>query len=125
MIRTYFTLGVLALLCSGLQAQNPNMQATIPFDFQIGKTHLPAGDYHLTYAPSTKLLWLFEARTHKGAAILTIPVERNAASDTGMLKFNRYGDEYFFAGVWGPNSVDGSTVVKSSREKELAGRIRR
>lgn len=125
MTRIYIALGVLASMCLGLQAQTRNMSAKIPFDFQIGKIQMPAGDYRLEYAPSAKVLWLHEAKTHKSAALMTIPVSQKSASENGVLKFNRYGDEYFFAGVWGPQAMVGGAVPKSPREKELASGARR
>ena len=42
MKRLHFALGLLAAVaCSGLHAQNTNVRASIPFDFQIGETRMP------------------------------------------------------------------------------------
>jgi len=110
-----------ALACSGLQGQTI-MNANIPFDFQLGKNAMPAGDYQISY--SAHMLVVRSEDRKYNATVLTIPKQRGKASETGVLQFNRYGDSYFFAGVWTPNSVTGSTVVATSREKELARRAR-
>ena len=125
MTRIYIALGVLASLCSGLQAQTRNLSAKIPFDFQIGSVHMPAGDYRLEYAPSANVLWLHESKTRTSAAVMTVPVSQKSVSEDAVITFNRYGDEYFFAGVWGPQATRGSIVPKSPREKELASGLLR
>ena len=108
-----------ALACSGLQGQTI-MTANIPFDFQLGKNAMPAGEYQITYS-AHMLVVRSEDRNHN-AIVLTIPKAREKASEKGVLQFHRYGDSNFFAGVWAANSAEGSTVVTTSREKELARR---
>src|SRR5580692_2964321 len=108
-----------ALACSGLQGQTI-MKANIPFDFQLGKNAMPAGEYQISYSPH--MLVVRSQDGHNNVSVLTIPKYRAKASETGVLQFHRYGDSYFFAGVWTANSADGSTVVTSSREKEFARR---
>jgi len=120
MNRIYLTLGLLASLGSGVQAQTTSLQANIPFDFQIGKVQMPAGQYELK--SRTHALWLYETRTRKSAIVMTVPASRSETPEKGVIKFNRYGDEYFFAGAWAPEASVGSTVPKSAREKELASR---
>ena len=125
MRRIHVTLSLLASLCSGLQAQTAIMRANIPFDFQFGKTQMPAGEYKVQYASGSHVLWLYETHTNKAAAALTTPASRSETSDNGVLRFNHYGDEYFFAGVWASQAREGSTVPRSAREKELASRVRK
>lgn len=108
-----------ALACSGLQGQTI-MNANIPFDFQLGKSAMPAGDYQISYSPH--LLMLRSTDGQHTVNILTLPASRSKKAETGLLQFNRYGNSYFFAGVWTANSAEGSTVPKTSREKELARR---
>ena len=121
MKRVHLSACLLAILaCVGLKAQTI-MTANIPFDFQLGNNPMPAGAYQIHYAPGMLVLQNWEAR--KSAAVLTLPKERKAAPKTGILSFNRYGDTYFFAGVWAPNSAFGGTVSKTGPEKELSSRF--
>ena len=108
------------LTCMGLQAQT-TMTANIPFDFQLGQSAMPAGDYVITYSPG--MLRLQNRHANKSLAVVTIPKDRKQAPKTGVMEFNRYGDTYFFAGIWPPNSASGSAVSRSSQEEELARRL--
>jgi hypothetical protein len=42
----------------------------------------------------------------------------NAAPNKYVLKFNRYGDEYFLSQIWA--GENGSEVPRTAREKQLA-----
>ena len=109
------------LLCGSLRAQNV-ITANIPFNFELGRTTLPAGEYRIEQVHNGLLHWhCFNA--HTGAMILTMPTSGGERRTTGMLHFNRYGESYFFAGVDLPYNGDGATVEKTKREKELARRI--
>jgi hypothetical protein len=121
MKRVYLSLWLFAgLACVGLKAQSI-MTADIPFNFQLGNSAMPAGQYQVHYAPGMLVLQNWEAR--KSAAVLTIPKDRKETPKTGILAFNRYGDTYFFAGVWTANSASGGTVSKTGPEKELVSRF--
>jgi len=109
------------LACSGLQAQT-RLEASIPFEFRMGKTTLPAGDYLFDY--SSLLLVIHQRDGERTAAMaLTLPVSRAKAPATGILEFNRYGNAYFLAKLWTPGSSAGAALPKTAREKELASRV--
>src|SRR5215472_8263419 len=108
---------ILALSCVSLHAET-FMTANIPFDFQLGKQAMPAGAYHIKCSPG--LLMLQSPQASSAIVVLTTLKFRDQAPETGLLEFNHYGDTYFFSAIWAPNSVDGATVPKTSREKELA-----
>ena len=121
MKRAYFSVWVFAgLACVGLKAQTA-MTANIPFNFQVGNNAMPAGEYRIDYSPGMLRLQCSEAK--KSMAVLTVPKERKQASENGVLQFNHYGDTYFFAGVWAPNSTSGGAVLPTAREEELARRL--
>ena len=119
MKRLIFAVGLMATLAfSGLQAQTL-MQANIPFEFRLGETNFPAGDYNFHY--STHMLVVNQAQgAHAAAMALTLPTSRAKAPETGIIEFRRYGDTYFLAKIWTPDSRDGSALPKTPREKELA-----
>jgi hypothetical protein len=115
------TLAVLAMTCAGLGAQTAKLSANIPFDFQTGKTVMPAGEYNFYQRPG--LLTIRSVSSGHSAMILTQPAWRRAAPTEGKVQFQRYGDTYFLSGLWAPYSQDGITVPQSAKEKELARRL--
>jgi hypothetical protein len=107
-----------AMAGSGLQAQ-VQLQANVPFEFRMGQSNFPAGDYE--FRCSGHLLVVHQERGDRSTAMsLTLPVSRIKAPETGVVEFKRYGDTYFLAKIWSPNSPDGAARPKTPLEKELA-----
>lgn len=120
---SHVLLGLLAALtCSGLKAQTTIMTAHIPFEFQSRNKAMPAGDYQVEY--SSGLVMLRCKADNRSVMLLTVRTARTGAPQTGLLEFKRYGDTYFFEGVWPANSPDGGRVPPTKKEKELASRLR-
>ena len=84
MKRLHFAVGLLAALaCSGLEAQT-RLEANIPFEFHLGKTTLPAGDYLFDY--SSRLLVVHQEDGQRSAVMATTPpVSRRKAAATGIV----------------------------------------
>ena len=125
MKRLIFAAGLFAAtLTASLHAQTMNMQATIPFDFQIGSTVLPSGEYSIRHSGGV-LSVQQTSGAHKGGMFLTVGEDRPAgAKAAGTLLFNRYGSTYFLSKVWSAESMEARATLKTSRERELASRIR-
>jgi hypothetical protein len=123
MKRLQFAAGLLmALAFSGLQAQTMQVRATVPFEFRVGGSMLPAGTY--TIQQSDALLILRPYYGGKPTRVLTISADLPKASrsiDAG-LQFHRYGDSYFFETIWAPGYSTARAVPQSPLEKELARR---
>ena len=112
-----------ATLTASLHAQTMNLQATIPFDFQIGSTALPSGEYSIRHSGGV-LSVQQTGGAHKGGMFLTVGEDRPAgAKAAGTLLFNRYGDTYFLSKVWSAESTQAQAAPKTPREKELATHI--
>jgi len=120
MKRLTFAIGLFtALACSGLEAQTA-LLANIPFEFQMGKTTFPAGEYSVQ--TTAHVLFVHQADGQRSTIMaLTQPVSRERKAETGVLEFNRYGDTYFLSKIWSPGATDGEALPKTAREKELAG----
>jgi len=114
-----FAIGLILTACSGLYAQSIAMRATIPFDFRVGDLALPAGQYHVTY--TTGMLKVqSDDGSRTAAAFQTISAIRPSAPAKGELVFRRYGNDYFLAHVWTPDSNTGLELRKGAVEREVA-----
>jgi hypothetical protein len=121
MTRSTIVIGLFASLVGlCLSAQTLDLQATIPFEFRMGTSVMPAGAYDVHY--SQHLLILRTASRSKSAAMLVLPAERREAKSVGTLVFNRYGNDYFLSQVWEAGSRAGSAIPPSKLEKELIAR---
>ena len=114
-----------ALACASVQAQTMDLRASIPFDFQLGKTLMPAGEYRISHESNGVLMVRQQDGRHVANMSIPRPASRAGGTAPGVLQFNRYGDTYFLAKVWAPNSRDGYALQQSPREKELASRTGR
>ena len=119
MKRLHFAVGLLAAMAgSGLQAQ-VLLEASVPFEFRMGEVNFPAGEYQFKH--SGHVLVVHQERGDRSTAMaLTLPVARTKAPKSGVVEFKRYGDTYFLAKIWSPNSSDGAALPKTPLEKELA-----
>jgi len=115
---TLVALSFAILACPLLQAQN-RMTADIPFRFELGQKAMPAGHYDIYYKGPYLLIFQCQA-ARESAAILTFPEEIKKAPETAKLGFHRYGNNYFFAGIWQAGSKAGLASWMTRREKELA-----
>jgi len=112
-----------ATASTSLYAQTMDMQANIPFDFRIGNTALPSGEYSIHH--TNGMLFVSQKDgAHKSAVVMTVGTDRpKTATDNGTLRFNRYGDSYYLSLVSTPDNDTARAPLKSPREKELASHI--
>jgi len=93
---------MLIMLAVSAHAQTSSVQkmiATVPFEFSVGKTTLPAGKYTITVLNPTsdrKTLQIRSINGRSSAIILTTTSNANV-SDNAKLVFERYDDRYYFA----------------------------
>src|ERR1700682_5628489 len=86
-----------AMACAGLYAQTVDLRANVPFDFRMGKTLMPAGEYVIHHSAG-----VLSVRAQSGctaALHITLLESRHRASSKGSLVFNRYGDSYFLSKI--------------------------
>ena len=121
MIAMIVLLGCLAV---SARAQCDSMQsvANIPFQFSVGQTTLPAGQYKLTCLNTEQRLLLIRSTEGKASAAIFMDSVTGTAQDHGKFVFHRYGSRYFFAQAWVGGSGDGLEAPKSGAERTaLAG----
>jgi hypothetical protein len=103
-------------------AQTSDVRAKIPFDFRMGETLMPAGEYRIEHQSNGALILRQQGGRNAAYVCIPLPASRPDKPAAGSLQFNRYGENYFLTTVWSPNSQDGYALPKSTREKELASR---
>ena len=97
-------------------AQGQRFTVEVPFEFQNGAQHLPAGTYNIN-VESQHMISLRTAST--GGFAMTNPTESSKVSQTGKVIFERYGDRYFLHEIKLAGSTSGVRCVKTRSEKQL------
>ena len=107
------------LMVPATQAQSIMLKADIPFNFVVGDTQLPSGEYHVKQL-RPGVIQVQDKVTRSSAIVMTTGVQTGKTSDVGKLVFNRYGDNYFLSRIWEPSSIMGRQLPKSRLEREVA-----
>ena len=107
------------LMVPATQAQSIMLKADIPFNFVVGDTQLPSGEYHVKQL-RPGVIQVQGKVTRSSAIVMTTGVQTGKTSDVGKLVFNRYGDNYFLSAIWEPSSITGRQLRKSRLEREVA-----
>jgi hypothetical protein len=114
-------MGVLAIgalaSASHAVAQELAVQATVPFAFQNGSQHLPAGTYRIDLTSEHVVILRGTAPDAAGVA-MTNPEQRAKAQAKGTVVFRRYGDHYYLREIWMPESTTGRKFVTSRAEQK-------
>jgi hypothetical protein len=106
--------------------QDRALQAEIPFNFQVGDTWMPAGEYAVS-SPDHSLILFKSIKTGAIAEVATSPSYMEAISGRGELVFDRYGDQYFLHRVlcaYHPLNVDVPQGKTEKRVRTLQSSLR-
>jgi hypothetical protein len=107
--------GVLAS-ASHAVAQGTAVKVTVPFAFQNGAQHLPAGTYRIDLS-TEHVITLRGMTSHAAGIAMTFPEQRSKPVTVGKVVFQRYGDHYYIREVWVAGSNEGRKCVMSHEEK--------
>jgi hypothetical protein len=101
-----------------LMAQDA-LKIAIPFDFHVGAKAFASGDYTVCKVADHTLA--IRNRNNGNSAMTVVASgDRNRNPGKSMLRFNRYGNQYFLSAVFGPS--EGWVLPASTAEKELIAR---
>lgn len=119
-----FLLMLAAVSVNAQQLSEERITVNIPFDFAVGETKLPAGEYTLRriISPSSAdqlLIQNAEAKLDMRTGI-TRPNRASEVQRESRLIFNRYGEQYFLSQVWMAGSDTGRELFQSRNERNLA-----
>lgn len=90
--------------------------ANIPFDFTVGKTTLPAGEYVVQRGSSPATLFVQNKETYEAATVLVISVEDRSSLGEAKLVFDRHGNEHSLSQVWS-GTLTGREIPKPRMER--------
>jgi hypothetical protein len=100
------SLGALSVLFAATSAYaQTGVQATVPFAFNVGTTHLPAGDYRITVDSLTSSVRI--RNCSNSATIFAHFQHEYPGKKNDKLVFRHVKDQYFLAEIWGEQGSDG------------------
>jgi len=99
-----------------ISAQDRAVKATVPFDFTVGNTLLPAGSYTIA-AEDTGVIKI--RNTDGRIVLLSTSTPDGKEAKTGELVFNKYGDQYFLREILCA-SADMNMAVPASKQEKRA-----
>jgi hypothetical protein len=92
------------------------LRANVPFAFQFGSHHYPAGSY--TVKSLSEDFVLLSSKAGRGVGM--VENSYGKAPATGKLVFNRYGNHYFLEEIWAPNTGTHLECIKTSAERQIS-----
>jgi hypothetical protein len=97
-------------------AQDYAVRATIPFNFTVNGSQLPAGNYTLgADVTSPRILKISDSTQHVHAMVLTMP-SADEKRKANQLVFHKYGDQYFLCEIRSQSSIN-VELPTSNQEK--------
>jgi hypothetical protein len=99
-----------------------DIDATIPFQFHVGNTKFPAGEYRIHVLDDSDLTTM-EISSMDGSASALFQVreaDTNSEPTKTELIFNKYGTRYFLAKMFDEGNPSGAQVSESGYEKRIS-----
>ena len=117
-LRTALAVCALTIAASAYPAaaQEQKVAVTVPFAFENGSQHLPAGSYVFTVESGHMISFRGAGR---GGFAMTYPIDSPQLSQRGKVVFRHSGDRYYLGEIWIGGSTTASRRVKSRMEKHV------
>jgi len=116
----FVLLGIgLLLATTSAYAQTIRLKADIPFQFVVGETILPSGEYTIRSINTNQVLAISGAG-QKSVMFITNACGSPRKSAQTKLVFARYGDRYFLSEMWTEGNSTGRKLLKSRGEVGVA-----
>lgn len=114
-------LGLVAFATTALADALPSGRFQIPFQFQVGETVLPAGDYTVKIDSLTNRIELASWNGSAGILLTGHTLSRDLASvRTGKLVFHKCGNARVLREMWRNGASYGHQLPASRLEREQA-----
>lgn len=110
-------------LASAYAQVDTAIQASIPFNFTVRGSTLPAGKYYIKQLNDTdpNLLEIRSADNRRVVIFTTIDDQAANAPKRSELVFDRIGDMYFLSQVWLKGYNLGEELPKTRAERRMKG----
>lgn len=112
---------VTLVAATGLSAEQPALKANIPFNFTVGDTSMPAGEYIIS-SPESGMVKIQSADNRHVGWVAVLPSHFESAAG-GQLLFDKYGESYFLHRILSPANTSQNLDVASGKvEKRVRTR---
>jgi len=102
-------------------AQDYAVQATIPFNFTVNGSELPAGNYTLgSDVTSPRILKISDRSQHVHILVMAEP-SGDQKRKANQLVFHKYGNQYFLSEIRSQESAINVQLATSKQEKRARG----
>lgn len=98
-------------------AQDHSVTATVPFNFTVNGTSLPAGSYTISSDSARANVLSIRNRQEKVNIWAVGMVDSNEPGQAGSLVFHKYGDRYFLSDIRYSHSSTKAHFPSSKAEK--------
>ena len=120
----FLTIAYLAT-STGAKAQTYGLNAKIPFDFTVGNTWMPAGEYRISSPLRSVTVIQLRGTDHDSMATVISSPGHSESKSGNKLVFHKYGNHYFLNRILCPsNSSLNIDVASGKAEKEEVAKVR-
>ena len=127
MIALIVLVGSMAIAAKAQIGGRTQFVANIPFQFSVGNSTLPAGEYVISKVNPKVAPGVLAFRSVNGSscALILMNSAQGKAQESATLIFRRYHNRYFFAQAWVAGNKNGLQAPRSKAERaaesEIAG----
>jgi hypothetical protein len=117
--KTLIALALVLLALAPAYAQKTSATVNIPFSFTVDDVRMPAGEYVIS-SPSERVVNLQHVGGPEAKATMTNNSSSTNSDGRARLVFHKYGNAYFLATAWLPNSDHAREFYASANEIQVA-----
>jgi hypothetical protein len=116
---TAITLSLVLIALVPAYAQKTSATVNIPFSFTVDDVRLPAGEYIIS-STSERVVNLQHVGGPEAKSTMTNNGSSTKSDGRAKLVFHKYGNAYFLAAAWMPNSDHAREFYASANEIQVA-----
>ena len=117
-LRSALVLGAALASVSLGFAQTRTLQVKVPFSFEDGSRHRPAGTYRISLT-SDHMISLQSASGSSGGFVMTNPEEKLNMPTKSTVTFHHVNGQYFLREIWVAGNTTGHRCLPSRAEKQV------
>jgi hypothetical protein len=102
---------------NGAYAQTP-ARAEVPFAFNVGTTHMPAGTYKIKRADFDSN-FIMVSNIDTGDTVLSLFQRETTGHVNRKLIFHHRGNQYFLSEIWGADGSSGMAMPATKAEQQV------